>query len=57
MPRHYCRAGQSPLAAVKAALKVLSQAIAHGLDVGQGHGPTNPMAVLLTADCADSSQH
>ena len=49
--------GQSPLAAVKAAKSFITKAIAHGLDVGQGYGPTNPMAVLLTADCADSSQH
>ena len=55
---HYCRWPRASLRwQPKAAKSFITKAIAHGLDVGQGYGPTNPMAVLLTADCADSSQH
>lgn len=39
--------GHSPLAAVKTAKRFITKAIAHGLDVGSGYGPTNPMADLL----------
>ncbi|HZK25513.1 MAG TPA: bifunctional hydroxymethylpyrimidine kinase/phosphomethylpyrimidine kinase [Oscillospiraceae bacterium] len=39
--------GQQPLAAVQTAKRFITQAIAHGLAVGNGYGPTNPMAELL----------
>ncbi len=35
--------GQDPLAAVRAAKAFIGGAIEHSLDLGQGHGPVNPM--------------
>ncbi|MCR3923159.1 MAG: bifunctional hydroxymethylpyrimidine kinase/phosphomethylpyrimidine kinase [Firmicutes bacterium] len=39
--------GLSPLAAVTNAKRFITAAIAHGVAIGSGYGPTNPMGALL----------
>jgi hydroxymethylpyrimidine/phosphomethylpyrimidine kinase len=38
--------GKDPLAAVHAAKEFITRAIANSLEIGQGHGPVNPMFAL-----------
>jgi hydroxymethylpyrimidine/phosphomethylpyrimidine kinase len=38
--------GQSPLEAVRGAKAFIQQAIEHALELGQGHGPVNPLHAL-----------
>ncbi|NLN07480.1 MAG: bifunctional hydroxymethylpyrimidine kinase/phosphomethylpyrimidine kinase [Firmicutes bacterium] len=42
----YLARGMEPLSAVRAAKQFITTAIAHGIPIGGGYGPTNPMAEL-----------